>query len=188
MDDAAWRAEQPERQRPWYSDHAAREEDIEHERRQRDPGADRARWRADWYRERHGEVPAEFRADVAERVPTVSRGTKGRLDRHDGGDGLPLDSGSKTGLAEALERRLGRLPDGFTSVNKTHVEAHAAAWLWLHPDVREAALYLNKRPCQGPRGCRERLGSMLPAGVRLTVWAPGGFWRVYHGRDTEGGC
>jgi hypothetical protein len=185
--DAPRRAEQPERQPPWYSEHEAREQDVEDQRREHSPGADPARWREDWHRQRHGDVPAAFRPDVADRLPAVSRGARGRLDRHDGGDGLPLDSGSKTGLAEALERRLGRLPGGFTSLNKTHVEAHAAAWLWLHRDVREATLYVNKRPCPGPRGCRERLDAMLPPAVRLTLYAPGGFWRVYHGRDTEGG-
>ena len=162
--DAARRSEQPERERPWYSEHAVREQDIERQRREHDPGGDAVGWREDWYRQRHADVPAAFRPEVADRVPAVSRGTIGRLDQRDGGDGLPLDSGSKMGLAGALERRLGRLADGFTSLNKTHVEAHAAAWLWLHRDVREATLYVNKRPCPGPRGCRERLGSMLPAG------------------------
>jgi hypothetical protein len=176
--------QQPERQRPWYAPHAIREHHIERQRREQAPAADPQRWRADWYRQHEGDVPAPFRLEVAERVPATSRGTNGRLDRHDGGPGLPLDSGYKTGLVDALEHRLGQLPDGFTTKNKTHVEAHAAAWLHLNPRIREATLYLNRRPCPDGNGCRERLPAMLPGGTRLTIYAPDGRWYVYHGQPS----
>jgi hypothetical protein len=115
-------------------------------------------------------------------VPTTSRGTKGRLDKQDGGHGLPLDSGYKTGLVDALQHRLGQLPQGFTTKNKTHVEAHAAAWLHLNPHIRQATLYVNRRPCPDENGCRERLPAMLPPGTRLTIYAPDGRWYIYHGQ------
>ena len=80
-------------------------------------------------------MPAPFRADVAARVPDTSPRTKGRLDRHDGGDGLPLESGSRTGLVDALAQQTGRLPEGYTIKNQTHVEAHAAADQYPHAVV-----------------------------------------------------
>jgi SCP1.201-like deaminase len=183
--------QQPERQRPWYAAHAARENALERQRRDQAPTTDPQRWRDDWYRQRDGDVPAPFREQVAERVPTqqpgTRPGTKGRLDRHDGGHGLPLDSGRKTGLTEALEHRDGRLPPGYTSQNKSHVEAHAAAWMHLNPHIREATLYLNERPCLDKDGCRKRLPTMLPEGTRLTVYAPGEFYRVYYGQRSAQG-
>lgn len=184
--------QQPERLRPWYSPHVAREQEIQRQRHEHRPGADPKRWREDWYQQRHADVPAPFREEIAERVPTRApgspQGTTGRLDRHDGGDGLPLDSGRKTGLVEALEHRDGRLPPGYTSQNTSHVEAHAAAWLHLNPHIRDATLYINRRPCPGPKGCRSRLPEMLPPGTTLTVYGPHEFWQVYHGgRNEEGG-
>jgi hypothetical protein len=177
--------QQPERLRPWYTPHATREQHIERQRRDHAPTADPRQWRDDWYRQRYGQVPAPFREEVAERVATVSRRTKGRLDRHDGGDGLPLESGYKTGLVDALEHATGQLPEGFASHNRTHAEAHAAAWLHLNPHIRKATIYINRRPCDS--GCREGLSTMIPEGCTLTVYAPEGFWRVYHGQhDQEG--
>src|SRR5579875_782941 len=158
--------QQPEHQRPWYAPHAAREHAIERQRRDQAPTTDPHRWRQDWYRRDSGEIPASFRVEVADRVPTSSKGTKGRLDRHDGGRGLPIDSGSRTGLVDALEQRLGQLPPGFTSFNRTHVEAHAAAWLWLNPHVKDATLYLNREPCSQPNGCHRNLNAELPPGTR----------------------
>jgi SCP1.201-like deaminase len=171
--------QQPERKPPWYTPHAAREHHIERKRRDQAPTTDRQHWRDDWYEQRYRDVPAPFREQVADQVPTSSKGTKARLDRHDGGNGLPLDSGYKTGLVDALEQRLGRLPPGFINANRTHVEAHAAAYLHLNPAITHATLYVNARPCE--RGCRERLSTMLPPGRTLTVYGPGDFWRVYHG-------
>lgn len=178
--------EQPERLRPWYAPHAARERHIELQRRDNAPNADPKHWRDDWYRRDLGEVPAEFRVDVAQRVSPAGRRSSGRLDRHDGGEGLPLESGYKTGLVDALEERLGWLPDGFTSQNRTHVEAHAAAYLRLNPNIREATLYVAPlAPCPGPKGCDARLPALLPEDCRLTVYGPGGFLRVYHGLPDE---
>jgi SCP1.201-like deaminase len=177
--------QQPERQRPWYTPHASREQHIEHQRRNQVPGADPRQWRANWYQQQYSDAPALFRPEVADQVPTTSKGTKGRLDRHDGGNGLPLDSGYKTGLVDALERRLGTLPSGFISANRTHVEAHAAAYLHLNPAITHATLYVNAKPCE--RGCRERLSTMLPPGRSLTVYGPGDFWRIYHGPRTPEG-
>ncbi|HEY3956206.1 MAG TPA: DddA-like double-stranded DNA deaminase toxin [Streptosporangiaceae bacterium] len=183
--------QQPERFRPWYAPHAAREHAIERQRRDQAPDSDPERWRADWYRQRYGQAPPPFRQDVAERVPTrpprSTEGTSARLDRHDGGTGLPLDSGRKTGLVEALEHKLGKLPDGFTRTNRTHVEAHAAAYLHLNPQVRHATIYQNNKPCAVPAGCHRNLHKMLPPGRTLTVFAPDGFWRSDHGRDTTQG-
>jgi hypothetical protein len=114
-------------------------------------------------------------------VPTISKGARGRLDLHDG-TGLRLDSGHSTGQVEQLKNQRGQIPRGFTSQNKTHVEAHAAAYLWLNPHIREATLYVNRPPCPGPNGCNERLPEMLPQGRKLTVYAPHGIAEVYHGQ------
>jgi hypothetical protein len=62
-------------------------QDIEGQRRERDPGADTVRWREDWYRQRHADAPALFRHQVAECVPTISQGATRRLGRRDGGGG-----------------------------------------------------------------------------------------------------
>jgi SCP1.201-like deaminase len=178
--------QQPERQRSWYAPHAIREQAIERQRRTHASGADPQRWRAGWYRRDLGDVPAPFRQEVAERVTVTGRRSMGRLDRHDGGDGLPLESGYKTGLVDALKQNFGQLPEGFTRQNETHVEAHAAAWLRLHPAVRDATLYVMPlAPCPGPRGCDASLPAMLPEGARLTVYGPAGFLRVYHGLPDE---
>jgi hypothetical protein len=126
---------------------------------------------------------------VAERIrartPGSTEGTTGRLDRHDGGIGLPLESGSRTGLVDALERRLGTLPEGFTKKNRTHVEAHAAAYLHLNPQIRSATLYINNEPCPRANGCRERLADMIPPGRSVTIYGPNEFWRVYHGQRSN---
>jgi hypothetical protein len=181
---------QPERQRPWYASHSTREHHIERQRLDQAPDADPQQWRENWYGQRYGEVPPALRHEVAERVPTrplgSTEGTTGRLDRHDGGDGLPLESGRRTGLVEALEYKLGKLPEGFTRTNRTHVEAHAAAYLHLNPHIREATVYQNNKPCAVPAGCDRNLHKMLPPGSTLNVYAPNGFWRIYRGRDTEG--
>jgi hypothetical protein len=101
-------------------------------------------------------------------------------------DGAMAGLTGTTGLVDALERRLGRLPDGFTSQNRTHVEAHAAAYLRLNPGVREATLYVAPlAPCPGPKGCDASLPALLPPEARLTVYGPGGFLRVYHGLPDE---
>lgn len=181
--------QQPERQQPWYTPHVTREHAIERQRRDQTPHTDPQRWRADWYRQRHTDVPTPFRREVAERVRTrtsgSTEGTSGRLDRHDGGIGLPLESGSRTGLVDALERRLGTLPEGFTKKNRTHVEAHAAAYMHLNPQIRSATIYINNEPCPRATGCRERLADMLPPGRAVTVYGPNAFWRVYHGRRSD---
>jgi SCP1.201-like deaminase len=68
------------------------------------------------------------------------------------------------------------------------VEAHAAAWLWLNPHVKDATLYLNREPCSQPNGCHRNLNAELPPGTRLTVYGPREFWDVYYGPQRgEGG-
>jgi hypothetical protein len=182
--------EHSERQPPWYTSHANREQHIERQCHDQAPDTDSQQWREDWYQRRYGQVPPAFREEVAERIPTrplgSTEGTTARLDRHDGGDGLPLESGRRTGLVETLEHKLGKLPEGFTRTNKTHVEAHAAAYLHLNPHIREATIYQNNKPCAVPAGCDRNLHKMLPPGRTLNMFAPDGFWRIYQGRDTQG--
>jgi hypothetical protein len=174
-----------ERTAAWWAEHAARERDITAPTRSR-PDATPEQSRHDWYRDNRtppDQQPAPFRREIADRVPAIQgRGARGRLDRHDGTSGIPIDSGRKTGLVDALSERLGYLPGSFTRQNESHVEAHAAAYLRLHPDIRDATLYLNRVPCKGPRGCKENLADMLPEGTTLTVYAPGGWADIYHGQ------
>ena len=80
-----------------------------------------------------------------------------------------------------MRQRLGKLPPGFTNYNKTHAEAHAAAYLWLNPHIREVTVYLNRAPCRIPPGCHRNLPSMIPEGRTVTLYAPNGEWRIYHG-------
>ena len=172
----------------WYAQHAAREHDIERQRRDQAPDADPQQFRDNWYRQRYGYVPAPFRPEIAERVPDRARindPTHGWLDHRHGGFDRLLESGYKTGFVDQLKERLGRLPGGFTNQNKTHVEAHAAAWLWLNPHIREVTIYVNNDPCRGKDGCGRRLPDMLPAGAQATLYSPDGAWRVIHGRATS---
>lgn len=159
----AHEAGQPRDIRPrWWAEHAAREPDAGMAPDQR---------------------PTPFRSGIARRVPNaaVQGRAVGRLDRHDGSGSLPIASGSRTGLTDALRTNLGYLPVGFTRQNMTHVEAHAAAYLRLHPNITNATLYINRIPCPGPRGCLANLPAMLPGGVTLTVYAPNGWMSVYRG-------
>jgi hypothetical protein len=96
--------------------------------------------------------PAPFSLDVAEKVPPTDKpgGAHDRLDMHDGRTGIPLDSGRKTGLVDALRQQRGDLPAGFTPVNQAYVDAHAAAYLRLHPEIPDATLYVNRQPCPAP--------------------------------------
>jgi hypothetical protein len=147
----------------------------------RQPSQSRQRWYRD-ARVPPDQQPAPFRPETAAKVPPADGpGARGRLDLHDGTTGIPIDSGSKTGLTDALRSRLGHLPSGFTSQNRAHVEAHAAAYLRLHPHVTDATLYVNRIPCPGPRGCRDNLDGMLPANTTLTIYAPKGWAAIYHG-------
>lgn len=169
---------------PWWADHAAREHDIIAPTRDHPADSpDQSRQR--WYRDARvppDQQPAAFRPETAAKVPPADGpGARGRLDLHDGTTGIPIDSGSKTGLTDALRSRLGHLPSGFTAQNRAHVEAHAAAYLHLHPHITDATLYLNRIPCPGPRGCRDNLDAMLPANTTLTVYAPKGWAAIYHG-------
>ncbi len=172
-------ADQPDEPAPprkppaWWTEHAARERDITAPTRDHpadSPGQSRQRW----YRDAHvppDQQPAPFRPDTAAKVPDADGpGARGRLDLHDGTAGLPIDSGSRTGLTDALRHRLGYLPDGYTTQNKAHVEAHAAAYLRLHPHITDAALYLNRIPCPGRRGCHANLPAMLPENTTLTIY------------------
>jgi hypothetical protein len=48
--------------------------------------------------------------------------------------------------------------------------------------IREAALYVNNRPCPDiPWGCDRVLPEILPRGSRLTVYGPDGFVKTYEG-------
>jgi hypothetical protein len=180
--------QQPEQQHPWYTAHTTREQAIERQRHDQAPSTGPRQWRDQWYSHNHGKTPAPFRQETAALVPTGTQRTKGRLDRHDGGTGLPLESGSRTGLVDALKQHLGHLPEGFTSQSRSHVEAHAAAYLWLNPHIHAATVYVNRPPCPGPKGCRARLPAMLPPrDVTLTLYGPNGFWQVYHGQRTKDG-
>lgn len=176
----------PDQPAPRWAEHAGREHDITAPARSR-PDAGPEPHRPDWHRVTRtplDQQPAPFRRDIAGKVPSAERtGAHGRLDRHDDGTtGIPIDSGRRTGLVDALKERLGYLPPGFTSQNKTHVEAHTAAYLRLHPDIRDATLYLNREPCAGPRGCKDNLADMLPEGATLTIYAPNGWAGIYHGQ------
>lgn len=175
----------PDHPTPWWAEHAARERDITAPPRSK-PDASPEQSRHDWYRDTHAppdQQPAPFRRDSADKVPAFQDGgAHGRLDRHGGTTGIPIESGRRTGLVDALSQQLGYLPGGFTAQNKSHVEAHTAAYLRLHPDIRDATLYLNRVPCKGPRGCKENLADMLPEGTALTVYAPNGWAGIYHGQ------
>lgn len=61
-----------------------------------------------------------------------------------------------------------------------HAEGHAAAVMRARR-LREATLYVNNEPCQGPFGCDKVLPHILPEGVRLTVYGPGGYHKTYRG-------
>ncbi|MGH8793557.1 MAG: DddA-like double-stranded DNA deaminase toxin [Stackebrandtia sp.] len=56
-----------------------------------------------------------------------------------------------------------------------HTEGHAAA-IMRAQGPRDVTLYINREPCPGPDGCRERLNEALPQGDRMTVFVvrPGG--------------
>lgn len=174
---------------PWWRDHYHAEIDITAPTRANPAEAAescRARWHDD-----HGtppdQRPAPFRLDVAEKVLPADKsgGAHGRLDLHDGRTGIPLDSGRKTGLVDALRQQRGDLPAGFTGQNQAHVEAHVSAYLRLHPEISEATLYVNRQPCPGPRGCADNLPAMLPENATLTVYAPKGWVKVYHGAPDQ---
>lgn len=82
----------------------------------------------------------------------------------------------------------------------THVEAHAAAVMREH-EMDEAVLYISRRPCpydrlpdgtesydpeDWPDACDQLVSKMLPPGAKLTLYAPGGWWKVYHGMEEQG--
>jgi hypothetical protein len=152
---------------PWWREHHTADIHISAPHRDNPaepPDQSRQRWHHD-HRTPADQQPAPFRPDIADKVPPVSAdkpGANGRLDLHDGRTGIPLDSGHKTGLTDTLRQQYGQLPLGFTRQNQTHVEAHAVAYLRLHPETTNATLYINRQPCPGPRGCRDNLPAMLP--------------------------
>jgi len=88
-----------------------------------------------------------------------------------------------------------RLPNGKLRA-QTHVEAHAAGAMH-EQQLDEAVLYLSRLPCPYDRlpagadraaywaSCDTLLPRMLPAGSKLTVYGPEGWWKVYRG-TTEG--
>jgi hypothetical protein len=105
----------------------------------------------------------------------------------------------KEGPAERVGWQALRLPDHRVLAIK-HVEAHAAA-VMREQEMEEAVLYLSRRPCPYDRlpdgtedydatagrfSCDRLLSRMLPPDAKLTVYAPGGWWKVYHGMEKQG--
>lgn len=176
----------------WASEHIAREEAIDAQRRKYAPGGDPERWRTRTYRQHglpRGERAPSFSADQARAVPDFQGGlTRGRLDVR-GGPELDLASGNRDGeiMRRFKDRNGGRLPreHGFAPFNADHVEAQAAAYLRMSGG-REASLYVNREPCRtSPHGCDGELKHMLPPGARMTVYGPDGFMKIYRGKPDE---
>jgi hypothetical protein len=142
---------------------------------------------------RPAQVPAEagrFDAAVAAGVPPYgARGDKttGVLVLFDGRVLAPQDSGY-----DGPALRLPKPRPGMDRTLVTHVEAHAVAAM-RENGSRNATLYLNKVPCVFPHpgngrpwGCENALERMLHPNETLTVYGPGGYVRIFHGKAEAG--
>jgi hypothetical protein len=128
---------------------------------------------------------APYRPEIAERVPPL--GTKGKkvtgvLDLGGKRVTKPIDSGYG-GPAQQLPKPRRGMDGNLVS----HVEANAVATMRQN-GVKEATLYINKKPCSydlgGGRqgGCLNNLGRMLLPGEKLTVYGPNGYSQVFVGQ------
>jgi Double-stranded DNA deaminase toxin A len=126
---------------------------------------------------------APYRPELASRVPPY--GTKGKkvtgvVDL--GGKRVvgPFDSGYG-GPAQKLPKPRRGMDGNLVS----HVEANTVARMRQN-GVKEATLYINKRPCSYDRGgslggCEVMLKRMLQKGEKLTVYGPNGYHNVFYG-------
>jgi len=103
--------------------------------------------------------------------------TTGILDT--GLDEIPIVSGME-GRAALLEGGSLAGGPGMNGTILTHVEANAASFMRQN-GIKEATLYISKKPCDWARGCEHMLPHMLPPGARLTVVSPGRAPSVYIG-------
>lgn len=178
----------------WYGEHVVREDAIEAQRRKFAPAERPEQWRTRVYQKNglpRNERPPAFSVDKARMVPDYQPGgrTRARMDVQDGPD-VDLVSGNRGGeiMRRFKERHGGRLPSelGFVSFNYHHVEAQAAAYMRM-AGRKEASLYVNNTPCKSlPDGCNRVLSQMLPPGARLSVFGPGGFLKIYRGKNDDG--
>jgi hypothetical protein len=92
--------------------------------------------------------------------------------------GIPLLSGI-SGPAEAVR---GQGLPGFSGVQATHVEGHAAAYMRTN-GIRSGNLEINRVPCEegSGGGCNGLLPSMLPEGGILRVYGPEGYFKAFIG-------
>jgi RHS repeat-associated protein len=72
---------------------------------------------------------------------------------------------------------------GFNNLIRSHVEAHAAAIMRMLDmgEGDEAALEINRIPCDGINGCQVNLPRMLPPGSTLHIYGPDGYYEPWVG-------
>jgi hypothetical protein len=173
--DDARRAEQPERRRPWYSGHAAREQDIERQRRERDPGADTVRWREDWYRQPLADTPAFS----GTRLPSACRRSDGAL--HAGWAGATAGTGCRWTAARRLAGPMrcsagsAGCRRGSRALIKTRVEGSCRGVAVATPRWRGGDAVREQAAVPGSQGLPGATGLDAAPGVRLTVYAAGRF-------------
>lgn len=115
-----------------------------------------------------GRLPARQRDDSP---------TDGVLTTEDGAEIQTVTSG-KSGPGQGAP---GLKPPWSQTISVTdHAEGHAAA-LIRRFGLSMATLYLNNEPCPNRGGCDRLLPDILPEGVRLDVYGPDGFSKVYVG-------
>jgi SCP1.201-like deaminase len=134
-----------------------------------------------------GDEPAPFDPEIMDQLP-VRRNEEGEKTH----GVLSSSDGRREGLVSGYEGPWRQLPQQHKRISDrlaivSHVEAHAAAHMWLE-GIEEATLHLNNPPCGGRMGCDVNLPNMLPPDAKLTVWFPGPAGpahRVFRGPPVE---
>lgn len=137
-----------------------------------------------------GAAEGQMRRRAADRIATIPRTTSATTGLFYDVDGhetryVSGEEGISTRIDALLRTsRAARMPPVGQHPAVTHVEVEVAMTM-REQHVNQGVLVINnpEGPCPGAYSCQQVLDVLLPPGVPLTAWWPGGEHRTFTGRS-----